>query len=102
MELEIHGLTAGYGSQPVIFDVDALFRPRSIVAIIGPNGAGKSTLFKAMFGVARIFEGTVSLDGVPISNVVPQTLVKAGVAFVPQIGNVFPSLSVAENLEIGT
>lgn len=102
MELEIQNLSAGYGNQPVLFDVSARFPAGSITAIIGPNGAGKSTLFKALFGVARIFEGSVLLDGKPLSRVAPDTLARQGVAFVPQIGNVFATLSVRENLEIGT
>ncbi len=102
MKLEIEGLTAGYGSQPVIFDVKAAFRPGSITAIVGPNGAGKSTLVKAIFGIARVFEGAIRLDGESLERVDAGELVRRGVAYVPQLGNVFPSLSVRENLEIGT
>ena len=102
MELEIHDLTAGYTNQPVIFDVSATFRRGAITAIIGPNGAGKSTLFKSLFGVARMFSGQVLIDEQPINRVTPDELVHRGVSYVPQIANVFPSLSVRENLEIGT
>ncbi|HVA24432.1 MAG TPA: ABC transporter ATP-binding protein [Chloroflexota bacterium] len=102
MELEISRLTAGYGNQPVIFDVAASFPGGAVTAIIGPNGAGKSTLFKALFGVSRIFDGSVLLDGQRLARIAPDMLVQRGVAYVPQIGNVFPSLSVRENLEIGT
>ncbi|HVA23772.1 MAG TPA: ABC transporter ATP-binding protein [Chloroflexota bacterium] len=102
MELEIRGLTAGYGNQPVIFDVNAAFRAGTITAIVGPNGAGKSTLAKAIFGVARVFDGTILLAGEPLAHVSADELVRRGIAYVPQLGNVFPSLSVRENLEIGT
>lgn len=101
MELEIQGLTAGYANQPVIFDVSAAFRRGAVTAIIGPNGAGKSTLFKSLFGVARMFGGQVLIDDEPITRVAPDELVQRGVSYVPQIANIFPSLSVRENLEIG-
>lgn len=93
-------ITAGYRSQPIIFDVSATFRPASITTVIGPNGAGKSTLFKAMFGVARTFSGSVTLDGesVPLA---PRELVRKGVVYVPQLRNIFSTLSVRENLEMG-
>ena len=102
MELEIRNLTAGYGNQPVLFDVSASFPRGAITAIIGPNGAGKSTLFKALFGVARIFDGDVLIDGKLLARVAADALAARGVAYVPQIANVFPSLSVRENLDIGT
>ncbi|MBF4160671.1 ABC transporter ATP-binding protein [Nocardioides acrostichi] len=72
-----------------------------IVGIIGPNGAGKSTLLKAMFGLVTIHEGTVSLGGSDITNMRTNKLVEMGVGFVPQTNNVFPSLSVEENLRMG-
>ena len=102
MNLEVRGFTAGYGSNPIIFDVDATFRSGEVSAIIGPNGAGKSTLIKAIFGQARLFEGTVLVDGEELPDITSAALVKRGVAYVPQLANVFPSLSVRENLEIGT
>jgi branched-chain amino acid transport system ATP-binding protein len=72
-----------------------------IVGIIGPNGAGKSTLLKAMFGLVKIHEGTVKLAGRDITNARTNKLVEMGVGFVPQTNNVFPSLSVEENLRMG-
>ena len=101
MQLEVRQITAGYGSLPIIFDVDAHFAPGQVTVVIGPNGAGKSTLFKAIFGLVRVFSGEVLLDGKPISPISPRTLVRAGVAYVPQSGNVFPTLTVKENLLIG-
>lgn len=102
MRLEARGITAGYGAQPVIFDVSADFREGAITAIIGPNGAGKSTLLKSLFGLARVFGGTVRVDGVDLARPDARDLVRRGIAYVPQLGNIFPSLSVRENLEIGT
>lgn len=102
MLVEARGVTAGYGAQPVIFDVSATFREREITAIIGPNGAGKSTLLKSLFGVCRLFGGSIRIDGVELPRPDARDLVKRGIAYVPQLGNIFPSLSVRENLEIGT
>lgn len=98
--LVIDKITAGYRSQPIIFDISAAFKPGTITTVIGPNGAGKSTLFKAIFGIARTFSGAVTLDGEPIP-LKARDLVKKGVAYVPQLRNIFPTLSVRENLEIG-
>ncbi|MCH9718835.1 MAG: ABC transporter ATP-binding protein [Actinomycetia bacterium] len=72
-----------------------------LVGIIGPNGAGKSTLLKAMFGLVKISSGTVQLAGEDITNLRADKLVQQGVGFVPQTNNVFPSLSVEENLQMG-
>ena len=72
-----------------------------LVGIIGPNGAGKSTLLKAMFGLVRISSGTVTLRGTDITNLRADVLVNKGVSFVPQTNNVFPSLTIEENLQVG-
>jgi len=72
-----------------------------LVGIIGPNGAGKSTLLKAIFGQVNIREGAVKLNGEDITNLKANKLVEKGVAFVPQTNNVFPSLTIEENLEMG-
>ena len=73
-----------------------------LVGIIGPNGAGKSTLLKSLFGLVTVHDGTVSLKGEDITNQRADQLVAAGIGFVPQTNNVFPSLTVAENMEMGT
>ena len=72
-----------------------------LIGIIGPNGAGKSTLLKSIFGQVNIREGKVSLNGNDITNLKANKLVELGVAFVPQTNNVFPSLTIEENLEMG-
>ncbi len=72
-----------------------------LIGIIGPNGAGKSTLLKAMFGLVNIRDGSVTLDGEDITNAPTNQLVRKGVGFVPQNDNVFPSLSIEENLQMG-
>src|SRR5260221_633011 len=99
--LAVGGVTAGYRYQPIIFDVSANVYESRVTAIIGPNGAGKSTLFKALFGAAVVFSGTVRIDGREAA-ISPRELVHQGIAYVPQTRNVFPSLTVRENLEMGT
>jgi len=73
-----------------------------IVGVIGPNGAGKSTLIKAMFGLLPVRSGSVHLRGEDITSSTPHQLVAKGIGYVPQVANVFPSLTVNENLEMGT
>lgn len=102
MSLELNQIRAGYGSQHIVFDVSARFESGKVTAIIGPNGAGKSTLIKALFGQATLFGGTVSVDGRRLPHVNPRLLVQEGIVYVPQLANVFPALTVRENLEIGT
>jgi branched-chain amino acid transport system ATP-binding protein len=99
--LAVEGLTAGYGGPPIIEDVTLEARERAITALIGPNGAGKSTLLKAIMGVIHVSAGHVSILGDEVSGLPPERMVRRGMAYVPQVANVFPSLSVTENLEMG-
>lgn len=99
--LSVQGLTAGYGGPPIVEDVTLEARDRAITALIGPNGAGKSTLLKAIMGVIRPSAGTVAILGQDVSGLPSEKLVRRGMAYVPQVANVFPSLSVTENLEMG-
>jgi len=95
-------MTAGYGSGPDIINSCSInVNKGEIVAILGPNGAGKSTAMKAMLGLLKLKSGSVIIDGKDISSLSPQDRVKSGVSFVPQTKNVFPGLTVKENLEIG-
>ena len=95
-------MTAGYGSGPDIISSCSINVDRGeIVAILGPNGAGKSTAMKAMLGLLKLKFGSVSMDGKDISKLSPQDRVKQGISFVPQNRNVFPDLTVRENLEVG-
>ncbi len=96
----VDGLTAGYGTQPVVFDVSLAVNAGTVTALIGPNGAGKSTLLKSLFGLTHVFAGKASLNGVPVGLDAGE-LVRRGVAYVPQMRGVFPNLSVRENLELG-
>ena len=95
-------MTAGYGSGPAIISSCSINVDRGeIVAILGPNGAGKSTAMKAMLGLLKLKSGSVLMDGKDISKLSPQDRVKQGISFVPQNKNVFPDLTVRENLEVG-
>ena len=95
-------MTAGYGSGPDIINSCSInVNKGEIVAILGPNGAGKSTAMKAMLGLLKLKSGSVIIDGKDISSLSPQDRVKCGISFVPQTKNVFPGLTVKENLEIG-
>jgi branched-chain amino acid transport system ATP-binding protein len=96
------GIVAGYGAQDEILrNVDLVVGEGEIVAVIGPNGAGKSTLLKAIAGLLRPKAGTIALHGRDIAGLPPREISRLGLAYVPQEFNIFPTLSVRENLEIG-
>lgn len=96
---DIHG---GYGGEiDILKGVNLRVGPDEIVVIVGPNGAGKSTAMKAVFGLIKIRQGHVRLMGEDITHAKPEQMVRRGVAYVPQEKNVFPSLTVQENLEMG-
>lgn len=99
--LEINDIYGGYGGGDILKGVHLNMDARDIVAIVGPNGAGKSTVMKAAFGLASVRAGRVSFDGSDITRLSPDKIVRRGISYVPQEQNVFASLTVAENLEIG-
>jgi ABC-type branched-subunit amino acid transport system ATPase component len=99
--LRADGVTAGYGGPPVIEDVSLTVAAGKITAGVGPNGAGKSTLLKALSGVLKVSRGDVYVRGGKTTNIPPEKLVRRGLSYVPQVSNVFPDLSVRENLEMG-
>jgi neutral amino acid transport system ATP-binding protein len=100
--LEAEGLVVGYVPEvDILAGVDAEVREGEIVTIVGPNGAGKSTLLKCVFGLLAPREGRVRLRGDDITGEPPHTLTRRGMSYVPQLDNVFPSLTVEENLEMG-
>ncbi len=100
--LRADDLIAGYLPEVNILNgADLYCQKDELVGIIGPNGAGKSTLLKAMFGLVKVSSGTVTLNGQDITNKRADVLVTAGIGFVPQTNNVFTSLTIAENLEMG-
>jgi branched-chain amino acid transport system ATP-binding protein len=99
--LVVEGLTAGYGGAPVISGVSVVARRGAITAIVGPNGAGKSTLLKAIAGLIRPTAGRVKVMGVDVTGQPAEKLVRKGLAYVPQVANVFPELTIRENLDMG-
>ncbi|MEX1271160.1 MAG: ABC transporter ATP-binding protein, partial [Acidimicrobiia bacterium] len=100
--IEIKSVVAGYVPGVNILDgVDMVLAPGELVGIIGPNGAGKSTMLKALFGLIEVREGQVTYKGDDISDLPAHELVERGIGYVPQNNNVFPSLTVEENLEMG-
>jgi ABC-type branched-subunit amino acid transport system ATPase component len=99
--LQVDGVTAGYGGTPIIYDVEFHAKKGDITAIVGPNGAGKSTFLKVVAGVLRPLQGKVMIDGKDVTGMPAQKLVREGISYIPQVANVFPSLTVRENLEMG-
>ncbi len=100
--LTARGIVAGYSAaDEVLKGVDLEVHPGEIVCIIGPNGAGKSTLLKAIAGLLRPSQGRVELQGADITGLAARDISRRGLAYVPQEHNVFPTLSVRENLEMG-
>jgi branched-chain amino acid transport system ATP-binding protein len=99
--LRADALSAGYGGPPVIEDVSVAVLAGKITAIVGPNGAGKSTLLKALSGLLRVTRGEVYVRGEKTTNVPPERLVRRGLGYVPQVSNIFPDLTVRENMEMG-
>ncbi|MFK8077464.1 MAG: ABC transporter ATP-binding protein [Granulosicoccus sp.] len=99
--LSASSMTGGYGSVDILHDCNISVERGEIAVIVGPNGAGKSTAMKAVFGMLNIHTGSVVLDGEDITSLSPQDRVAKGMAFVPQNNNVFPSMSVEQNLEMG-
>ena len=94
-------MTCGYGGADILHSCTVGVDPGEIAVVVGPNGAGKSTAMKAMFGMLDLREGRVMLDGSDISALAPQERVLHGMGFVPQNNNVFTSMTVEENLEMG-
>jgi len=99
--LTVENVVSGYGEMQVLRGVNLTVGHNEIVSIVGPNGAGKSTVMKLVFGLLKPWEGAVTFDGRNISGMAPEKLVKLGLSYVPQVENVFPNLTVEENLDMG-
>ncbi|WP_049970264.1 ABC transporter ATP-binding protein [Haladaptatus cibarius] len=100
--LEIDSLDAGYGEDlQILDDVDMRVEDGEYVTIVGPNGAGKSTVMKSVFGLTTYMGGTVTFEGTEIQRKTPEQIIHQGLGYVPQNDNIFGSLSVQENLEMG-
>jgi len=101
MILNIEDITAGYSEVDILHQVNLQVRVGEIVSIIGPNGAGKSTLLKTIFGLLQPRQGKVILNDEDITGLRPEKIVRKGISYVPQVDNVFPSMTIQENLEMG-
>ncbi|GHA25788.1 ABC transporter ATP-binding protein [Devosia pacifica] len=99
--IELKHVVGGYGGAPILNGVDMSIEKSDIGVIVGPNGAGKSTTLKAIFGLLQVTGGSIVFDGEDITNAQPDRLVPLGLSFVPQEKNVFTTMSVEENLEMG-
>lgn len=99
--LDVTGLKGGYGDVDILHGVTMAVEPGQIVVIVGPNGAGKSTALKAVFGLVKIRGGRIALADRDLTGRRPDQIVEAGISFVPQTENVFPTLTVEENLDMG-
>ncbi len=100
--LRISNLRSGYGKMIVLQDINVYVREGEIVAVLGPNGAGKTTLLNSIFGLATIHEGEIVFEGRPIHKMKPHDIVRVGISYAPQLDNVFPNLTVVENLQMGS
>lgn len=99
--LSATGMTGGYGGADILTDCNLSVERGEVAVVVGPNGAGKSTAMKAVFGMLNLREGSVVFNGQDITRMAPQERVRHGMGFVPQNRNVFVSLTVEENLEMG-
>lgn len=99
--LDVRQVSSGYGEMGILRDVSIRVEPGEVVTLIGPNGAGKSTLLKTIFGLLTPTAGRILFQDTDITGVKPPRLVRRGMSYVPQVDNVFPSLTVQENLEMG-
>jgi urea ABC transporter ATP-binding protein UrtE len=99
--LTVQGLRSGYGGKPVLQGVDLSVRDREVTAVIGRNGVGKSTLMKAVIGLLPTTDGTIRFNGADIGTETPHARARRGIGYVPQGRDVFPRMSVEENLRVG-
>src|SRR5712691_13137407 len=99
--LEIQDIHAGYGKMEILRGVSLRVEAGQVVSIIGPNGAGKSTVFKTLFGLLPVRQGQVRFAGEDVTNQAPAELLRRGMTYVPQGRNVFPLMTVEQNLRLG-
>ncbi|WP_435332896.1 ABC transporter ATP-binding protein [Haloarchaeobius sp. TZWWS8] len=99
--LELSRVDAGYGDLQILTDVDMVVDDGEYVTIVGPNGAGKSTAMKSVFGLTTLMGGEIQFGGEPIHDVDTEEIIQRGISYVPQTENLFPRMTVRENLEMG-
>ncbi|WP_281967350.1 ABC transporter ATP-binding protein [Roseovarius nanhaiticus] len=98
--LELRGIESGYGDTQVLYGVDFNAQTGRVLAVLGRNGAGKSTTLKTIMGLLPLRAGTISLDGTVMNGTAPYDVARAGIGYVPETRDIFPSLTVRENLEL--
>lgn len=91
-------MNAGYGRLHVLFDINTKIKDKEITVLVGPNGSGKSTLLKTVMGITQIYSGKITFNGNNIVGLPPHAVTRLGIAYLPQVGNVFANLKVWENL----
>jgi branched-chain amino acid transport system ATP-binding protein len=96
--IKLNALSAGYGKFHVLYDISVDFEDMKLTVVLGPNGSGKSTLLKSIFGLTTIYSGDILLNTEKITGKPPNQIAKKGIAYVSQVQNIFPNLSVRENL----
>jgi branched-chain amino acid transport system ATP-binding protein len=99
--LDVRNITAGYGSTPILRGIDLAIQPSEIVAVIGRNGVGKTTMMRSLIGQLRVWQGSIRLNGREISALPPERRAQNGIGYIPQGREVFPRMTVEENLAIG-
>ncbi|MEM3506087.1 MAG: ABC transporter ATP-binding protein [Candidatus Bathyarchaeia archaeon] len=98
--LRVEELNAGYERLQVLFDVQMKVFDRKVTILVGPNGSGKSTLLKAILGLTKVYSGKILLDNLDITFIPPHQKAKMGIAYLPQVENIFANLTVEENLKM--
>jgi branched-chain amino acid transport system ATP-binding protein len=98
--LRVRDVYAGYGKLHILFGLSLEAESGKITVIVGPNGSGKSTLLKTIAGLTTLYHGSISLDGLELSALPPHEIAKRGIAYLPQVDNIFVNLSVEENLKM--
>jgi len=96
--IKLQNVNAGYGKFHVLYDVSTTIDDKKITTIVGPNGSGKSTLLKSIFGLTTVYTGDILFGDQKITNQAPHQIARKGISYVAQVGNVFPNLSIRENL----
>jgi branched-chain amino acid transport system ATP-binding protein len=100
--INVDGLNSGYLNSHVLFGVDFEAREKEITIIVGPNGSGKSTLLKSIFGLCSVYSGKIQYDGKTITGLAPHQVARKKIAYLPQVNNVFPNLTIKENLAMAS
>ncbi len=96
--LKIQGINSGYGRLHVLFDISTKMKDKDITVVVGPNGSGKSTLLKTIMGITQVYSGKILFNGRNILGLPPHVVTRLGIAYLPQVDNVFADLKVKENL----